>query len=152
MALDAEPHFELFSLDAVHGFHLVMTFGAREIPLDVALVVEQNVFGNKIGFDPWRGGIRIVVLVFFQDPGMLGDDVGVAVEAFLHRGQAGKIGPGDVGMAELAVNRLDAGMEPVAEGDRLLRPDVGGRRGIEQKHEARRQERDAPDPENRPRR
>ena len=61
---------------------------------------------------------------------MIGDNILVAIQAFLHRRQPGMNRAADIGVAELALYGFDTGMDPVAERDRLLRTDPGCRRHV----------------------
>jgi hypothetical protein len=91
------------------------------------LMVEKNMLRDIVNLDPGRGGFGIEIVVLFFDFGMIGDDVFVTVKAFFHRRDARKAGTAYIGVAEFALNCLDTGMHPVAEGYRLLRTDVCSR-------------------------
>jgi hypothetical protein len=61
------------------------------------------------------------------DPGMIFDDVVMAVQTFFHRGNARVIGIGHIRMTVLALDLLDAAVHRVAEGNRLFRPESASR-------------------------
>ena len=52
MAVNAKPHFEVLSFDAVLGLHNTMTGLAFDAEADVPLVVEKHMFRNIIDFYP----------------------------------------------------------------------------------------------------
>ena len=108
--------------------YLTMAFLTLQTVADMALVVEKNMLGNTVYLDPggWRSGIIVAVLDL--DPGMIGNDVVVAVQAFFHCRQSRMIGVVDIRMAEATLNVFNPGMYVVTEWNRLFRTDLGGRR------------------------
>ena len=88
---------------------------------DVGLMSEFDVVRNIVDLDPGYRCIRIIMLFFFHDLRVHGDDVFVAEEAFLHGRYPGMIGPSDKGVAEAAIDLLDPGMDPMTEINGLLR-------------------------------
>ena len=105
--------------------------------VDVALMVEKHVFRYIVDFDPRRWCPGIEVAMFLFDPGIIGNDVIVAVQAFFHRGHSGKIRIVYVRMTEAALNVFHTGVDVVAEGNRLFRPQPDLRPPIKQVHENR---------------
>jgi hypothetical protein len=69
--------------------------------------------------------------VLLEDFGMFGNNVVVAKETFFHRRDPGINGVTYVWMTELALNFLYAGMQLMAERDRLFRTDFKSRRRVE---------------------
>jgi hypothetical protein len=131
VARDAEAHFELRILEAIHGLHLAVALFAKDLLLDVPFMVEKHVLRQIVHFDPGRGclGIEIPVLLF--DLRVIGDDVLVTVETFFYRGDSWKAGAVYIGMTEFTLNLLHTRVDPVAEGDRLLRPKAFDRHEVE---------------------
>jgi hypothetical protein len=89
VTVDAEPHFEMLTFDAILGLHLIVAGDAFDPETDMALMVEQNMLRQKVGFHPWRRCPGIVIAVFLLDPPVIGNDVIMAIETFLHRRQTG---------------------------------------------------------------
>jgi hypothetical protein len=107
VAIDTEAHLEMNALDPVHGLHRAVTLFATNTLFDVPLVIEDDVFGQIVDLTPRGRGIRIVVLVLLPDLWMVGDDVLVAIEAFLDRRHSGVNGTPHIGMTKLALDLLD---------------------------------------------
>lgn len=61
------------------------------------------------------------------NPGMIFNNVVMAVQTLFHRRNARVIGIGHIGMAVLALDLLDAAVNRVAEGNRLLRSEFAPR-------------------------
>jgi len=101
------------------------------------LVIKQHVFGHIIDFYPGRWCIGVKVFVFLLDPGMVGNNIFMAVQAFFHRRYSGMIGIGDEGVAILALDLFNTAVDIMAEWDRLFRSDTGLRRGIEKENKCR---------------
>ncbi len=137
VAADAEFHVKCFSLYAVKRLHFAMAFRARNLFLNVPLVIEQNMFGQIIGFFPGRRRSRVEIPVFFLYPEMIGNNVFVAMQAFFNRRKTRMPGITHIRVAILALNVFDPGMDPMTEGNRLLRPDIGSGRIVEEKQKAR---------------
>jgi len=130
MTFNAESHLESFSSNSIQGFDLSMAFLTFDFLFNMPLMVEQNVFRNVEDFFPGcrRPGVKI--FMFLLNPGVIGDDVLVTVQAFFNRGDSRMNRPFDIRMAEPALDRLDTGMDPVAERDRLFGTDPGCRRDV----------------------
>ncbi|VTR69650.1 hypothetical protein DESC_770025 [Desulfosarcina cetonica] len=139
MALDAKAHFEPRALQPIHAADVPVACFAGDVALDVALVIEDHVFGQGEDLDPRGGRIAVEIVVLLLDFRVIGDDVVVAEEALFHRRHARMDGFVHIRMAEAAVDGLVAGMQPVAEGNRLGRADARGRRGIEKEEESQHQ-------------
>jgi len=140
MTFNAESHFESFSPNSIHGLDLSMAFFAFHLFFNVSLMVEQNVFRKIEDFFPGcrRSGVKI--FMFLPDPGMIGDDVLVTVEAFFNRGDSRMKGPFHIRMAKPTLDHLDTGMDPMAERDRLFGTDSGCRRDVKKIEKAQNQQ------------
>ena len=103
--------------------HLSVAFGASDFTVDVALVIKQYMFGHIIKLYPGRWRFGVEVFVFLFDPGMVGDDIIMAVQTFFHRRDSGMIGICHVGVAVLTLDLLDPTVNIMAERDGLLRSD-----------------------------
>ena len=139
VAVNTEFHVKRFSPDAVKTLDFTMALPARNLFLNVPLVIEQNMFGQVIGFFPGSRGLRIEIPVLFLYPEMIGNNVIVTMQAFFNRRQARMPGIIDIGVAIPALDVFDAGMDPVAERNRLLSPDSGSGNVVKEKQEACRQ-------------
>ena len=130
MALDAKPHLEFILLEPVHGLDLAVTSLALDIAVDVSLVVEQNVLRHIVHLHPWRGCPGVEIVMLFLDPGVVGDDILVAMQTLLHRRQPRMVGIIHIGMAIPTLDLLNPGMEAVAERNGLFQTGVRARRKI----------------------
>jgi hypothetical protein len=121
MTLDALTHIPDFLGQALKVLHLAVTFGAGNFTVNMALVIEEHVLGHIVEFYPrcWRIGVKILVFLFY--PGMFGNNIFMAVQAFFHGRYSGVIGIGHVGVAVLTLDLFDSTVNIVAEGNRLLR-------------------------------
>ena len=119
VALDAKTHLETQALKPIRLLDLSMTGLAGDLFFDVPLMVEQYMFGQIEDLHPGSGGVRIIIMVLFLNLGVIGNDVIVTKKALLHWGQARMNRALHIRMAEAAIDRLDPGMQPMAEGDRL---------------------------------
>ncbi len=131
VTLDALTHIPDFLRQALKVLHLTVTFAAGNFVVNMTLVIEQHVFGHIIDFYPGRRCIGVKVFVFLFYPGMFGNNIFMAVQAFFHRRYSGMIGIGHIGVAILALDLFNPAVDIMAERYRLLRPDTGLRRGIE---------------------
>jgi len=127
MTFQAHPHPPIFVRQPLKVLNQSMAFPAGNFAVDMTLVVEQHVFGHVVHLDPGGRGLGVVILVLLLDPGMFFDDIVMAVQTLFHRRNAREIGIGNVGMAILALDLLDATVHIVAEGDRLLRAESARR-------------------------
>lgn len=120
MTLDALTHIPDFLGQALKVLHLTVTFGTGDFAVNMALVIKQHVFGHIIDFYPGRCRIGVKVFVFLFYPGVFGNNIFMAVQAFFHCRDSGMIGIGHVGMAILALDLFNPAVNIVAEGNRLL--------------------------------
>jgi len=131
MTFDTKSHSETNFLNAVHGFHCTVAVLTRNLFFNVSLVIEKDVLRNIVDFYPGRWRLGMVVPVLFFDPGMIGNNIVMAIEAFIDRRYPRERGTGDVGMAKFALDRFYPSMNAVAEGYGLFRADVGCRWRVE---------------------
>ena len=131
VTLDALTHTPIFLRQPLKVLHLTVTFLTGDLAVNMALVIKQDMFGHIIDFYPgcWRIGVK--VFVFFFYPGMVGNNILMAMEAFFHRRYARMIRIGHVRVAVLALDLFNPAVDIMAERDRLLRSNTGLRRGIE---------------------
>ena len=87
-----------------------MAFFTGNLFFNMSLVIKYDMLGQIVHFAPRRRRLRIVVIVFFSNHRMIGDDVVMAVQAFFHRRQTWMIGTRHVGMAIVAVDGFMPGM------------------------------------------
>ena len=120
---DTFLHAPNFLWQPLKVLHLTVAFGAGDFAVDVPLVIKQHVFGHIIELYPgrWCFGVKVFVFLFY--PGMVGDNIIMAVQAFFHRRDSGMIGIGHIGVAVLALDLLDPAVNIMAERDGLLRSD-----------------------------
>jgi hypothetical protein len=130
MARDAKPHLEFRVLEPVHGLHLAVTLFAKDFLFDVSFVVEKDMLRQIVHFDPGGRCLGVEIMVLFLDLRVIGNDVLVAVKTFFHSRDPGKGGAAHIGMTELALDFLHSRVDPVAEGDRLLRAETVDRHEI----------------------
>ncbi len=96
----------------------------------MALVIEKGMLRNVIDLHPWSGFPVIEIPVLLLDLGVFGNNVFMAVETLFHRRKSWISRVAHVRVAELTLNLFDAGMDPMAERDRLLGTDVRCRRNV----------------------
>ena len=130
MTGDAESHLKIDPLDPIHGLYRPVALLALNLTVDMALMIEQNMFGQVVDLPPRRRRFGIEVRMLLSYPGMISDDIIVAIETLFHRRNPGKIGTGDIGVAKLALYVFNAGVQAVAERDGLFRTDIGCRRHV----------------------
>ena len=125
VTVNAESHKETVFFESVHGLHLAVAFLAGQFLPNVSFMVEKDKLWNIVDLDPRRWSLGVVIFVLLLNPRKLFYDVVVAIQAFLHRRNSGKFGAIHIGMAELALDILHTGVDPVAEWYGLLGADVG---------------------------
>ncbi|MDP6180450.1 MAG: hypothetical protein QGG48_11210, partial [Desulfatiglandales bacterium] len=123
VTFDAETHFKHICHKPVHFFYVTMTFRAVNVFSNMAFVAEPDVVRNI--HDPLPRDRVPCIKVFLQLPylRMLRDNVLMTKKTFPHSRNTRFFRTLHKSMAEAAIDPLDAGMHPVAEIDRLLRPD-----------------------------
>jgi hypothetical protein len=124
MTVNAESHLEAVTLESVLGLHRAMALLTGEVFPYVSLVIEQYVLRNVVHFFPRGGGLVVVVPVLFLYPGMLGNDVLVAVQTLFHRWQSRVVGIAHIGVAVKALDLFHPNVQLVAERYGLFRANV----------------------------
>ena len=137
MTRDALIHIPGLMGQPLKVLHLTVAFSAGDFAVNVALVIKQHVFGHIIELYPGRWCIGIEIFVFLFYPGVVDDNIVMAVQTFFHRRDAGVIGIGHVGVAVLTLDLLDPAVNIVAEGNRLLRSDGALRQLVKQENKHR---------------
>ena len=79
MTFDTFAHAPDFLRQALQVLDFTMAFLTSDFFINVALVIKQNMFSHIVDLDPWGRRSGIKVSMFFLDPGMIGDNVVVAV-------------------------------------------------------------------------
>jgi len=130
---DAKSHLKIDTLDSIHGLHRPVALLALNLTVDMALMIEQHVFGQVVDLPPRCRRFCIEVPMLLSNPGMIGDDKIVTVKTLFNRRNPGKIGTGYIRVAKLALYVFDAGMQSVAERDGLFRTEFGYRRHVKVK-------------------
>ena len=84
VTLDALTHAPNLLLQALCLLYLTMTFLTGNFIVNMALMIKQHMFGHVIDFYPGRRciGVKKFVLLFY--PGMFGNNIFMAVQAFFH--------------------------------------------------------------------
>jgi len=125
---DALTHAPDLLRQPLNLLYLTVTFLTGNFVVYMTLVVKQHVFGHIIDFYPgrWRIGVKVFVFLFY--PGMFGNNIFMAVQAFFYGRYSGMVGIGHVGMAILALDLFNPAVDIMAERYRLLRSDTGLRR------------------------
>jgi hypothetical protein len=128
VTIDAFAHAPVLGRQAMLVLHLAVALLTLYAKANVTLVVEEHVLGDAVDLDPGRRCLGIVVTVLDLYPGMIGNDVIVAVKAFFHCRQPRVVGVVNIRVAEPTLNVFHPRMHVVAEWNRLFGADLGGRR------------------------
>jgi hypothetical protein len=126
MTINTESHLEAVTLESVHSLHRTVAFLAGKIFSYMSLMIEQYVLRKIVYFLPWSRRLVVEVPVLFLNPGMIGNDVFVTVQALFHRWQARMIGIANVWMTIKTLNLLNPNVQLVAEGYGLFRANIRG--------------------------
>jgi hypothetical protein len=121
MTFQAHPHPPIFVRQPLQVLNLPVAFPAGYLVVDMPLVVEQYMFRYIVNFDPGCRCLSVEIFMLFLDLRVFFDDIVMAVQTLFHRRNAREIGIGNIGVAILALDLLDATVHIVAEGDRLFR-------------------------------
>jgi hypothetical protein len=126
VAIDAETHVDFIDrLDTVHSFNWSMAFLTCHAGPNMRLVNEFHKIGQYVDTIPANFEWRLMVIS--PSPGDRLDTAQqgatMAPNASLYRGNARHRRPSSVLMAILAGDLVDAGMDTMAEGNRLV--DIG---------------------------
>ena len=127
VAFDTKTHFEALAFQAVHRLDFAVARFAGDLLFNVALMVKQDMLGQFVYLDPRRWRIAVEIVVFFKYFRVIGDDIIMAVETFFHRREPRMDGASHIGMTVLAGDGLMSRMQPMTEGDGLVRANSGGR-------------------------
>ena len=130
MAADAEAHLEILGLlDDVHVLDLPVACLTREPARDVPLVTEVHVVRLAMNANPRHGLSGLVIARHHLDGGPVGPNHGVAVHAHGHGGDRRVTRALGIGVAVETGDLVRAGVELVAEWNRLLGgiPDIAER-------------------------
>ena len=121
MTRDALIHIPGLMGQPLKVLHLTVAFSAGDFAVNVALVIKQHVFGHIIELYPgrWCFGVKVFVFLFY--PGMVGDNILMAVQTFLYCRDSGMIGIGYVRVAILALDLFNPAVHIMAKRDRLFR-------------------------------
>jgi hypothetical protein len=91
VAFQTDSHAPVLERKAVYIFNLTVAFAAGNLFVDMPLVVEQYMFRYIINFNPGCRCLSVEIFMLFLDLRVFFDYIIVAVQAFFHRGDAGKI-------------------------------------------------------------
>ena len=126
MAINTESHLKAVILEPMHGLHRAVAILTGNLLPYVALMIEQYMLWEVVDPSPWSGCLGVEIPVLLLDPGMVGNDVLVTVQAFFHRWQAWVIGVAHIGVTVKALDLFDPHMQLMAERYGLFRAYVGG--------------------------
>ena len=115
MTCDALLHVPYFVRQPVQVLNLTVALLAGYIFVNMPLMVEEDVLRQVVDLTPRGRGVGVEIFMFLLNPGMLFDDVVMAVQTQFHRRQSRKIGVGHVRVAILALNLFDTAVDVVAE-------------------------------------
>jgi hypothetical protein len=104
MTRDTKFHFKTDTLDAVHGSDCAVALLAGNFPVYMTLVIEQYMFREIVYFIPGRRGFRIVIPVFFLNPGVFWNDILMAMKTFFNRRNSRVIGIRGIGVTIYTLN------------------------------------------------
>ena len=107
--------------------NLPVAFLTSYFAVDVALMIKQDMLGHIIYFYPGSGCLGVEIFMLLLDPGVLFNNIVVAVQTLFHRRNARVIRIRNIGMTILALDLLDAAVHSMAEGNRLLRTESAPR-------------------------
>ncbi len=121
---DAELHLEFHFAQAVHRWDIPMTPQAVDLSHHVRAMPEFHEIRNEEYADPGHRNLLVQILLFLQNLRVRRDYVLMAKKALLDFRQSRMLPTVHERVAETAIDLFDSGMNPVAEIDRLDRPDV----------------------------
>ena len=137
MTCDTLIHIPGFMRQALQVLHLSVALGAGNFTVNMALVIKQHVLGHIVDFDPGRWRVGVKVLVFLFDPGMIGDNIVMAVQTFFHCRYSWMIGISHIRVTILTLDLFDPAVDIMAEGNGLLRPNAAVRHLIKKEYKNR---------------
>ena len=121
---DALVHVPDFVRQPVKVLNLAVALLARDVLVNMPLMVEEDVLGQVVDLAPRSRGVCVEIFVFFLNPRVSLNYVVVAVQTKFHRRQSWKIGVGHVWVAILALNLFDTTVDVVAERYGLFRASI----------------------------
>ena len=121
VAINTESHLEAMTLEPVHGLHRAVALLTSNFLPYVALMIEQYMLRKVVHPLPWSRRLGVEIPMLFLDPGMVGNDVLVTVQALFHRWQARVIGVAHIGVTVKALYFLDPNVQLMAERYGLFR-------------------------------
>jgi len=130
VALVTNTHPPDLAWEPVHVLDIPVTRFTGNVAVDMSLMVKKHMLGYIVDRHPGGGGVGVKIHMLLFNPGMVSDDVFMAVQTFFHRRQPRMVRVVDIGVAKAALNLFDTVVNRMAEWYRLLRSDPGGRRGI----------------------
>ena len=125
VAINTESHLEAMTLEPVHGLHRAVALLTSNFLPYVALMIEQYMLGKVVHPLPWSRRLGVEIPVLFLDPGMVGNDVLVAVQALFHRWQSRVIRVAHIGVTVETLDLFAPYMQLMAERYGLFRAYVG---------------------------
>jgi hypothetical protein len=123
---DALVHVPYFVWQPVQVLNLTVALLAGYIFVNMPLMVEEDVLRQVVDLTPGGRGFGVEIFMFLLNPGMLFDNVVMAVQTKFHRRQSRKIRVGHVRVAILALNLFDTAVDVVAERDGLFWSYISG--------------------------
>ena len=93
-----------------------------EVFPNVSLMIKQYMLRKIVHFLPRSGDLVVEVPVLLLDPGMVGNDVLVAVQALFHWWQSRVVRVAHIGVTVKALDFLDPNVQLMAERYGLFRP------------------------------
>ena len=121
VAINKESHLEAMTLEPVHGLHRAVALLTSNFLPYVALMIEQYMLRKVVHPLPWSRRLGVEIPMLFLDPGMVGNDVLVTVQALFHRWQARVIRVAHIGVTVKALYFLDPNVQLMAERYGLFR-------------------------------
>ena len=91
VAFQTHSHLPVFGRQAVHILNRTVAFPAGDFFVNMALMVEQDVFRHVVDLDPGRWCLGVEIFMFLLDLRVLFNNIIVAVQTLFHRRDARKI-------------------------------------------------------------
>jgi hypothetical protein len=146
VARNAKIHLKINSLQPVKDRHVSMAPQAIDLRDHMRLMSEFYEIRHKKYPNPGDGNFLVKVGILFLNLRMQWNHVFVAKETLLDFRKSRMLSPFYIWMAEAAVDLLYPGMYPVAEKDRLDRPQVLFWKEVEKVEECNQEQNGCPEP------
>ena len=91
MAFDTNSHAPVLVRQSLNVLNLPVAFLAGDFPVDVPLMVEQDVLGHIVDFHPRGRGLGVEILMLLLDLRVFFNNIIVAVQTLFHRRNAREI-------------------------------------------------------------